>query len=169
MEKFKNSIDGFLELCTRVGLIQVDGQQDLKVDVKSDKSPVTNIDLLSNEMIVDYLSTKFPEDNIISEESIKEFKQQLKFQDLPKAISYLLSQMPDSLDTYNKAELLAWSEQPEAALDILEKLESDNEFKVYKIHIEPAFINLHTNQRFQSLLKKLKLDTFMSNGKRPAN
>ena len=74
MEKFKNSIDGFLELCTRVGLIQVDGQQDLKVDVKSDKSPVTNIDLLSNEMIVDYLSTKFPEDIIISEESIKEFK-----------------------------------------------------------------------------------------------
>ena len=71
MEKFRNSIDGFVELCTKVGLIQVNGQQDLKIDFKSDKSPVTNIDLLSNEMIVDYLSKEFSDDVVISEESIK--------------------------------------------------------------------------------------------------
>ena len=48
----------------------VNGQQDLKIDFKSDKSPVTNIDLLSNEMIVDYLSKEFSDD-VTSEESIK--------------------------------------------------------------------------------------------------
>ena len=71
MEKFRNSIDGILELCTKVGSIQVNGQQDLKIDFKSDKSPVTDIDLLSNEMIVDYLSREFSDDVVISEESIK--------------------------------------------------------------------------------------------------
>jgi 3'(2'), 5'-bisphosphate nucleotidase len=49
--------------------MQLEEQKDLNIDFKSDNSPVTNIDIRSNELIVSFLSRTFQNDIIISEES----------------------------------------------------------------------------------------------------
>jgi 3'(2'), 5'-bisphosphate nucleotidase len=65
-------IPDFHKLCRRVGDIQLKGQNDLNINLKSDNSPVTNIDLHSNEIITNYLSTTFVNDVIISEENLNQ-------------------------------------------------------------------------------------------------
>jgi len=65
-------IPDFLKLCRRVGDIQLNGQNNLNINMKSDNSPVTNIDLYSNEIITNYLSTTFVNDVIISEENLNQ-------------------------------------------------------------------------------------------------
>lgn len=74
MNKFDEHIKDLFALCSKIGEIQINNQSSLKVETKSDQSPVTNIDLLSNEMIVDYLSSNFSDDIIISEESVEKNK-----------------------------------------------------------------------------------------------
>ena len=49
--------------------MQLEGQKDLNIDLKSDNTPVTNIDIRSSELIVSFLSKTFQDDIIISEES----------------------------------------------------------------------------------------------------
>ena len=69
-------IPDFLKLCRRVGDIQLNGQNNLNINMKSDNSPVTNIDLRSNEIITNYLSTTFVNDVIISEENVNQYGHQ---------------------------------------------------------------------------------------------
>ena len=52
MNKFDEHIQNLVVLCSRIGKIQLENQSSLKIKTKSDKSPVTNIDLLSNDIIV---------------------------------------------------------------------------------------------------------------------
>lgn len=66
---FNQYIPDFVQLCRNVGDIQINGQNNLDINVKSDNSPVTNIDIDSNEMITNYLSSTFKNDVIISEEN----------------------------------------------------------------------------------------------------
>ncbi len=66
--KFHNHIPGFYKLCKDVGKVQLDGQKSLDINLKSDNSPVTNIDLYSSEVIVQYISKNFEKDIIVSEE-----------------------------------------------------------------------------------------------------
>ena len=66
---FHNHIAGFYELCKRLGKIQLDGQKNLDINLKSDNSPVTNIDLYSSKLIVKHISENFENDIIVSEES----------------------------------------------------------------------------------------------------
>ena len=68
---FHKHIPSFLKLCLNIGKIQLEGQKNLDIDLKSDNSPVTNIDISSSEMIVNFLSKTFQGDIIISEESEK--------------------------------------------------------------------------------------------------
>ena len=74
MNKFDEHIQNLVALCSRIGKIQLENQSSLKIKTKSDKSPVTNIDLLSNDIIVDYLLSNFPDDIVISEENIDNTK-----------------------------------------------------------------------------------------------
>ena len=74
MNRFDGHVKNIFALCSRIGEIQIDNQSSLKIETKPDKSPVTNIDLLSNDMIVEYLSSNFSDDIIISEESIEKNK-----------------------------------------------------------------------------------------------
>ncbi len=69
MKNFESCIVDLRQLCIDIGKIQIENQCNLIIKTKSDESPVTNIDLLSSNMIVDYLQSRFPEDVIISEES----------------------------------------------------------------------------------------------------
>ena len=69
MKNFESCIADLRQLCMDIGKIQIDNQSNLIIKTKSDESPVTNIDLLSSNMIVDYLNSRFPEDVVISEES----------------------------------------------------------------------------------------------------
>ena len=39
--------------------MQLEGQKDLNIDLKSDNTPVTNIDIRSSELIVSFLSKTF--------------------------------------------------------------------------------------------------------------
>ena len=66
---FQKHIPSFLKLCTEVGNMQLKGQMNLNIDLKSDNSPVTNIDIRSSELIVSFLSKTFQDDIVISEES----------------------------------------------------------------------------------------------------
>jgi len=66
---FQKHIPDFLKLCQEVGAMQLEGQKTLNINLKSDNSPVTNIDIYSSELIVSYLSKTFSDDTIISEES----------------------------------------------------------------------------------------------------
>ena len=79
MNRFDQHIKNLLALCSRIGVIQLENQSKLKIETKSDKSPVTNIDLLSNDMIIEYLSSHFPEDIIISEESAEKIKRKQSY------------------------------------------------------------------------------------------
>ena len=79
MNRFDQHIQNLLDLCSRIGVIQLENQNKLKIETKSDKSPVTNIDLLSNDMIIEYLSSHFPEDIIISEESAEKTKRKKSY------------------------------------------------------------------------------------------
>ena len=74
MNKFGEHIQNLVALCSIIGKIQIENQSSLKIKTKSDKSPVTNIDLLSNDIIVDYLLSNFPDDIVISEENIDNTK-----------------------------------------------------------------------------------------------
>tara|TARA_Y100000768_G_scaffold352301_1_gene303803 strand:+ start:11119 stop:11928 length:810 start_codon:yes stop_codon:yes gene_type:complete len=67
--KFDKHISSFYELCKDLGRVQLDGQKDLNVILKSDNSPVTNIDIYSSEIIVSHISENFKGDVIVSEES----------------------------------------------------------------------------------------------------
>ena len=69
MKNFESCITDLRQLCMDIGKIQIENQSNLIIKTKSDESPVTNIDLLSSNMIVDYLNSRFPEDVVISEES----------------------------------------------------------------------------------------------------
>ena len=62
---FHKHIPSFLKLCREVGNMQLEEQKDLNIDFKSDNSPVTNIDIRSNELIVSFLSRTFQNDIII--------------------------------------------------------------------------------------------------------
>ena len=66
---FQKHIPSFLKLCREIGNMQLEGQKDLNIDLKSDNTPVTNIDIRSSELIVSFLSKTFQDDIIISEES----------------------------------------------------------------------------------------------------
>ena len=74
MNKFDEHIQTLLALCSKIGKIQLVNQSSLDIKTKSDKSPVTNIDLLSNDIIVEYLLSNFPDDIVISEENIDNTK-----------------------------------------------------------------------------------------------
>ena len=66
---FQKHIPDLLKLCQDIGQVQLDGQKNLNINLKSDNTPVTNIDIRSSELIVSYLSRTFIGDTIISEES----------------------------------------------------------------------------------------------------
>ena len=66
---FENHISSFYELCKNLGRIQLGEQKNLDINLKSDNTPVTNIDLHSSEIIVRHISEYFENDIIISEES----------------------------------------------------------------------------------------------------
>ena len=66
---FKKYISELLDLCEDVGNFQLKEQKNLNVNIKADNSPVTNVDLYSSEMIVEYLTNNIPNDVVISEES----------------------------------------------------------------------------------------------------
>ena len=66
---FQKHIPDLLKLCQNIGQIQLDGQKNLNINLKSDNTPVTNIDIRSSELIVSYLSRTFKGDTIISEEN----------------------------------------------------------------------------------------------------
>ena len=66
---FENHISSFYELCKNLGRIQLGEQKNLDINLKSDNTPVTNIDLYSSEIIVRHISEYFENDIIISEES----------------------------------------------------------------------------------------------------
>ena len=85
------------------------------------------------------------------------FQQKLLQGGIPLAIEYLLVAAEDKFTGYNKAELLAFAGKHNQALDILEKLETNNELEVFKIKVEPAFKSLHNEKRFKVLLTKLGL------------
>lgn len=72
-------IPDFLKLCRYVGDIQLKSQNDLNINIKSDNSPVTNIDIHSNEIIINYLSTTFTDDVIISEENVNQYLQKKEY------------------------------------------------------------------------------------------
>ena len=75
----------------------------------------------------------------IDETTTLEFQKLLNTQGVEKAIQFLLIKNPEAFDEFSTAELLAWSGDSDGALEILKRLEANNDFKVYKIHIEPAF------------------------------
>ena len=64
----KEYITGFHELCKSTGRYQLDNQNKAIVDMKSDETPVTDVDIHSSELIVNFIKRKFPQDVIISEE-----------------------------------------------------------------------------------------------------
>mgnify|MGYP001184398793 FL=1 len=66
---FENHISSFYRLCKDLGKLQLDEQKNLDVNLKSDNTPVTNIDLYSSKIIVQHISECFDGDIIISEES----------------------------------------------------------------------------------------------------
>ena len=100
MNKFDEHIQNLLALCSRIGKIQLENQSSLKIKTKSDKSPVTNIDLLSNDIIVEYLLSNFPGDIVISEESIDKTERDHSYCCLlytsPSPRDQLTSRMPSS-------------------------------------------------------------------------
>ena len=87
-------IPDFLKLCRYVGDIQLKSQNDLNINIKSDNSPVTNIDIHSNEIIINYLSTTFTDDVIISEENVNQY--------LQKKDHYYLQHFHKALFFHNK-------------------------------------------------------------------
>lgn len=99
----------------------------------------------------------------LSEEVKKQFQSLLVSDGVSTAINFILPYLPKTYDLFNKAELLAWSNQKTQAIEILKKLESYNDLNIYKIHIEPAFLNLRGEQEFELLLQKLKLTQFINN------
>tara|TARA_B100001057_G_scaffold453291_1_gene497995 strand:- start:417 stop:1229 length:813 start_codon:yes stop_codon:yes gene_type:complete len=68
-KNFVNHISSFYSLCKDLGKLQLDRQKDLDINLKSDNTPVTNIDLYSSKIIVQHISECFDDDIIISEES----------------------------------------------------------------------------------------------------
>ena len=42
---FQKHIPDLLKLCQNIGQIQLDGQKNLNINLKSDNTPVTNIDI----------------------------------------------------------------------------------------------------------------------------
>ncbi len=68
-KNFYDSISGFYSLCKDLGKYQLEEQKNLDINLKSDNTPVTNIDLHSSKIIVQHISTHFEDDIIISEES----------------------------------------------------------------------------------------------------
>ena len=68
----KEYITGFHELCKSTGRYQLDNQNKAIVDMKSDETPVTDVDIHSSELIVNFIKRKFPQDVIISEENKEE-------------------------------------------------------------------------------------------------
>ena len=76
---FQKHIPDLLKLCQNIGQIQLDGQKNLNINLKSDNTPVTNIDIRSSELIVSYLSRTFKGDTIISEESDDKSNKKLSY------------------------------------------------------------------------------------------
>tara|TARA_Y100000768_G_C23911173_1_gene650044 strand:+ start:345 stop:1148 length:804 start_codon:yes stop_codon:yes gene_type:complete len=66
---FENYISSFYSLCRDLGKLQLDEQKNLDINLKSDNTPVTNIDLHSSKVIVQHISENFQNDIVISEES----------------------------------------------------------------------------------------------------
>ena len=48
----------FHELCKSTGRYQLDNQNKAIVDMKSDETPVTDVDIHSSELIVNFIKTK---------------------------------------------------------------------------------------------------------------
>ena len=68
-KNFEKHISGFYKLCRNLGRTQINEQKNLDVNLKSDNTPVTNIDLHSSQIIVQHISEYFQNDIIVSEES----------------------------------------------------------------------------------------------------
>lgn len=67
--KLEKHINDFHDLCTEIGSYQLLKQKALEVHFKSDRSPVTDVDIRSSEMIVNFIRKEFPDDIIVSEEN----------------------------------------------------------------------------------------------------
>ncbi len=93
------------------------------------------------------------------EQSITTFQQLLTAEGVEAALAYLLAIKGAELGDFEKAELLAWQGNPEAAIELLAQMVKHNDLRAYKIHIEPAFRTLHDQPAFKALLQALKLDS----------
>lgn len=92
---------------------------------------------------------------------IKTFQNILSQQGLPKALDSILKNDSVKLTLFERAELLAWQGNHTEALKILSDVVKNKEFRAYKIHIEPAFMEMRDNQQFQQLLETLNLTQFL--------
>lgn len=67
---YKNELNEAINIAKEVGKFQLEGQNNIKsIDIKKDKSPVTEIDQKSEQMIKDHLLGSFKDDGFLGEES----------------------------------------------------------------------------------------------------
>ena len=70
---FLNNIERIKEICTRAGSIQIEFQnKSLQIQSKTDNTPLTEVDIMSHEMIVQGLQELDASIPIVSEEGFKE-------------------------------------------------------------------------------------------------
>jgi histidinol-phosphatase len=69
--KFEQELSFARQVCAEAGLIQgTTGGRGLRPDIKSDHSPVTDIDRRCEELIVERIAKRFPSDGILGEEGV---------------------------------------------------------------------------------------------------
>lgn len=67
---YQKELDAAITIAKEVGTFQIQGQKNIKnIDLKEDKSPVTEIDKKSEEMIKKHLLSIFKDDGFLGEES----------------------------------------------------------------------------------------------------
>lgn len=87
---------------------------------------------------------------------IENFQQTLSAQGIEVAIALVLEFTEGTLDSYSKAELLAYIGKSDEALNILEKKVNNREIQMFRISQEPLFRSLHSETKFQELLNILR-------------
>lgn len=72
MNKYAKELELALDIAKKVGAFQLERQSSLKkINIKEDRSPVTEVDQKSEEMIKESLLSAFPEDGFFGEETGK--------------------------------------------------------------------------------------------------
>jgi TolB-like protein/DNA-binding winged helix-turn-helix (wHTH) protein len=88
----------------------------------------------------------------------QEFMDKIESDQLGSAMAILYPALAANMNSYEQAELLAWGENDDAALERLETLVASNHINARKMVVEPAFMRLQHLPRFRALLNKLKLN-----------